>query len=104
MSYRLVDEERQLNLPTCTSRSLFAVPPGQIVSLLVDRALFNSCGEDLTYGSERSFYRVLHAHGQAHCRGKARLLQELRPVPRLRADGPDEVLTKSHQGIVVLIG
>ena len=82
VSYRLGDEERQLNLPTCTSRSLFAVPSGQIVSLLVDRALFNSCGEDFTYGSERSFYRVLHAHCQAHRRGKAQLPQKLRPVPR----------------------
>jgi transposase InsO family protein len=42
-------------------------------------------------GSERSFYRVLHAHGQLHRRGRARLPQEPRPVPRLRATGPNQV-------------
>jgi transposase InsO family protein len=53
------------------------------VPVLADRGLF--------IGSERSFYRVLHAHGQAHRRGRARLPQEARPVPRLRADGPNQV-------------
>ena len=42
-------------------------------------------------GSERSFYRVLHVHGQLNRRGRAQLLQEARPVPRLRADGPNQV-------------
>jgi len=42
-------------------------------------------------GSERSFYRVLHAHGQLHRRGRARSPQAARPVPRLRADGPNQV-------------
>ena len=42
-------------------------------------------------GSERSFYRVLHAHGQLHLRGRARLPQEARPIPSLRADGPYQV-------------
>jgi len=42
-------------------------------------------------GSERSFYRVLHAHGQLHRRGRARLPQEARPIPSLRADGPNQV-------------
>ncbi|WP_255094483.1 DDE-type integrase/transposase/recombinase [Synechococcus sp. J7-Johnson] len=41
--------------------------------------------------SERSFYRVLHALGQAHRRGWARPPQESRPVPRLRADGPNQL-------------
>jgi transposase InsO family protein len=39
-------------------------PPGQIVPILADQSLY--------IGSERSFYRVLHAHGQAHRRGRAR--------------------------------
>jgi len=36
-------------------------------------------------------YRVLHCHGQANRRGRARPPQEPRPVPRLRADGPNQV-------------
>jgi len=54
-----------------------------------DRVLFNSCGEGFVNVSERSFCRVLHAHGQAHRRERARLPQKLIPAPRLRADGPD---------------
>jgi transposase InsO family protein len=42
-------------------------------------------------GSERSFYRVLHAHGQAHRRGRARPPQEPRPVPQLEARGPNRL-------------
>ena len=42
-------------------------------------------------GSERSFYRVLHAHGQAQRRGRARSPQEPRAVPRLEAKGPNQV-------------
>jgi hypothetical protein len=34
---------------------------------------------------------VLHAHGQAHRRGRARPPQEPRPVPRLRAKGVNQV-------------
>jgi transposase InsO family protein len=40
--------------------------------------------------SEHSFYRVLLAHGQAHRRWRARPPQEPRPVPRLRAAGPNQ--------------
>ena len=49
--------------------------------------------QDLFIGSESSFYRVLHAHGQAHRRGRARAPQEPRPVPRLRADRPNAVMS-----------
>ena len=47
--------------------------------------------QSIYIGSERSFYRVLHAHGQLHRRGRARLPQEPMPVPRLRATGPNQV-------------
>ena len=57
--------------------------PGQIVPVLADRGLY--------IGSERSFYRVLHHHGQVHRRGRARPPQAPRPVPRLRASGPNQV-------------
>ena len=83
VSHRLSDEERQRILLTCNQPEFAALPPGQIVPVLADRGLY--------IGSERSFYRVLHAHGQAHRRGRARPPQELRTVPRLRADGPNQV-------------
>lgn len=38
-----------------------ALPPGQIVPILADQGRY--------IGSERSFYRVLDGHGQAHRRG-----------------------------------
>jgi len=83
VSHRLTDEERQRILLTCNEPEFAALPPGQIVPILADRGLY--------IGSERSFYRVLHAHGQAHRRGRARPPQEPRPVPRLEARGPNEV-------------
>ena len=83
VSHRLSDEERQRILLTCNQPEFAALPPGQIVPILADRGLY--------IGSERSFYRVLHAHGQAHRRGRARPPQEPRPVPRLEARGPNEV-------------
>ena len=75
VSHRLSAEERQRILLTCNEPEFAALPPGQIVQILADRVLF--------IGSERSFYRVLHCHGQPP--------QEPRPVPRLRADGPNHV-------------
>ena len=36
-------------------------------------------------GSESSFNRILYPHGQLHSRGRARLPQEPRPVPGIRA-------------------
>ena len=83
VSHRLTEEERQRILLTCNQPEFASLPPGQIVPILADRGLY--------IGSERSFYRVLHAHGQAHRRGRARPPQEPRPVPRLRADGPNQV-------------
>ena len=91
VSHRLSDEERQRILLTCNQSEFAALPPGQIVPILADRGIYNSSGEDCVYGSERSFYRVLHAHGQAHRRDRARPPQEPRPVPRLEARGPNEV-------------
>ncbi len=83
VSHRLSDEERQRILFTCNQPEFAALPPGQIVPILADRGLY--------IGSERSFYRVLHAHGQVHRRGRARPPQQPRPVPRLEARGPNEV-------------
>jgi transposase len=83
VAHRLSAEERQRILLTCNEPEFAALPPGQIVPILADRGRY--------IGSERSFYRVLHAHGQAHRRGRARPPQEPRPVPRLRAAGPNQV-------------
>jgi transposase InsO family protein len=82
VSHRLSEEERQRILLTCNQSEFAALPPGQIVPILADRGL--------SIGSERSFYRVLHDHGQAHRRGRARPPQQPRPVPRLEARGPNE--------------
>jgi putative transposase len=83
VSHRLSDEERQRILLTCNQSEFAALPPGQIVPALADRGVY--------IGSERSFYRVLHAHGQAHHRGRARPPQEPRPVPRLQARGANQL-------------
>ena len=47
---------------TCIQPKFSALPPGQVVHVLADRGLYNSSGGDFAYGSERSFYRVLHAN------------------------------------------
>ncbi len=83
VAHRLSEEERQRIQLSCNEPEFAALPPGQIVTVMADRGLY--------IGSERSFYRVLHAHGQAHRRGRARPPQERRPVPRLRASGPKQV-------------
>jgi len=57
VSHRLGDEVNQRILQTCNEPEFVALPPGQILPVLADRGLF--------IGSERSFCKVLHAHGQA---------------------------------------
>jgi len=81
--HRLSEEERQRILLTCNQPEYASLPPGQIVPALADQGLY--------IGSESSFYRVLHQAGQCNRRGRARLPQEPRSVPRLRADGPNQV-------------
>jgi hypothetical protein len=55
IDHRRSDEERQRILLTCNKPEFWALPPRQIVPVLADRGRY--------IGSERSFYRVLHAHG-----------------------------------------
>ena len=86
VAHRLSEEERQRILLTCNETEFAALPSGQIVPILADRGRY--------IGSERSIYRVLHAHGQAHRRRRARPPQEPRPVPRLRADGPKQLWSR----------
>ena len=83
VDHRLSVAERQRILLTCNQPQYAALPPGQIVPALADQGLY--------IGSESSFYRVLHAHGQVHRRGRARPPQEPRAVPRLKAAGANQV-------------
>ena len=83
VAHRLSEEERRRILLSCNEPEFAALPPGQIVPVMADRGLY--------VGSERSFSRVLHSHRQAHRHGRARPPQEPRPVPRLRAAGPNQV-------------
>ena len=81
IAHRLSEEERQRILLTCNQPEYAALPPGQIVPALAD--------QKLSIGSESSFYLVLHPAGQCNRRGRARLPQEPRSVPRLSADRPN---------------
>ena len=83
VSHRLNEEERQRILFTCNQPEFAALPPGQIVPILADRGLY--------VASERSFYRVLHAHSQVQRRGRARPPEAPRPVPRLEARAQNQV-------------
>jgi len=56
VAHRLSKEECQRILLIFNEPEFAALPPGQIVPVFEDRSLYT--------GSERSFYRVLHAHGQ----------------------------------------
>ena len=83
VAHRLSQQERQQILAVCNKPQYASLPPAQIVPALADR------GEYLA--SESSFYRVLHAHQQVQRRGRARPPQQPRPVPRRRADGPNQL-------------
>jgi hypothetical protein len=85
VSHCLSEEERQRILLTCNQPVYAELPPSQIVPALADQALY--------IGSESSFYRVLHQAGQCNRRGRARLPQEPRFVPGLRADRPNALLS-----------
>ena len=66
VAHRLSEEERQRILLTCNEPQYASLQPGQI-------------------------FPILAYQGQLHRRGRARLPQEPRPVPRLRATGPNQV-------------
>jgi hypothetical protein len=82
VSHRLSKEERPPHPAHLQLAEIRCAATGQILSIHTDRGLF--------IGSERSFYRVLHCHGQDNRRGRARPPQEPRPVPCLRAAGPNQ--------------
>jgi len=81
VGHRLSEDERQRILLICNQPEYASLPLEQIVPSLANQGLF--------IGSESSFYRVFYQAGQCHRRGRARLPQEPRSVPRLRADVPN---------------
>ena len=83
VAHRLSHKERQQILAVCNEPQYASLPPAQIVPALADQGEF--------LASESSFYRVLHAHQQVQHRGRARSPQQPRPVPRRRADGPNQL-------------
>lgn len=83
VAHRLSQQERQQILAVCNKPQYASLPPAQIVPALADQGAF--------LASESSFYRVLHAHQQVQRRGRARPPQQSRPVPRRRADGPNQL-------------
>lgn len=72
---RLSDEERAQVLQVCNEPRFASLPPSQIVPRLADEGVY--------LASESSFYRVLHAAGQQHHRG--------------RADAPSRKAPSSHE-------
>jgi len=82
VAHRLSEEERQEIMLTCNVPEFAALPPGQIVPVLANRVLY--------IGSERSFHRVLHAHGQVHRRGRALPPKQPRSMQRRRVSAPNQ--------------
>ena len=82
MTHRLSKEDRKMILLTYKEPEFATLTPGQMLLILGDRELY--------IGSERSFYRVLHAHGRIYRRRRARPPQESRPLRQLRAAGLNE--------------
>ncbi|MDR5898834.1 DDE-type integrase/transposase/recombinase [Halomonas vilamensis] len=70
--HTLTPEEHQHVLDICHRPAFVSLPPGQIVTRLLD--------EEVRYvASESSYYRILREHGEQHHRGRAR-------VPRPEGD------------------
>ena len=63
VSHRLSKEERQWILLACNQAQYASLPPGQIVPALADQGLCNSYGEAGGYGSQSSFFWMLHLEG-----------------------------------------
>ena len=79
---KLSEAEEQAIIDVCNSERFKSLPPSQIVPILTDE------GEYL--GSERTFYRVLHKHGQQHHRGRSAKPTRRRPTSYC-ATGPNQV-------------
>lgn len=81
-SNRLSEEERRQILQVCNEPRFASLPPSQIVPRLADEGRY--------LASEASFYRVLHAAGQQHHRGRA-AAPSRKPPTSHEATGPNQV-------------
>ncbi|MFC0280807.1 helix-turn-helix domain-containing protein [Falsigemmobacter intermedius] len=79
------DEECVEILSVCNSSEFASLPPSQIVPRLADQGRY--------IASESSFYRVIHAHGQQHHRGRSRAPRRLNPPTSYQATGPCQIWT-----------
>ena len=82
-SSKLTKQERERIIEVCNEPEFASLPPSQIVPRLADR------GEYIA--SESSFYRVLKAADQLHCRGRAKARQKPKVPTTHVAQAPNEV-------------
>ena len=80
---KLSPEECRKIVQTCNQPDYASLPPSQIVPKLADQGVY--------LASESSFYRVLHAAGQLHRRGRAQAPDAKRPPTTHVAHAPNEV-------------
>jgi putative transposase len=81
-AHKLNEAEREAIVAACNEPRFASLPPSQIVPRLADEGRY--------LASESSFYRVLHAAGQQHHRGRARAPQVREPASH-EATGPNQV-------------
>lgn len=81
-SNKLSECEQQAVLSTCMLPRFADLPPTQIVPILADEGTY--------LASESTFYRLLHAHGAQHARGRA-ARRSRKAAPAHVARAPNEV-------------
>ena len=82
---KLTLQERKCVLDICHRKEYASLPPGQIVPRLADQGQY--------IASESSFYRILHAAGEQHHRGRSRKPRKSIPPKGFCARGPNQVWT-----------
>jgi transposase InsO family protein len=82
---KLSAAERRPVLQRCHDPSFASLPPSQIVPRLADEGVY--------LASESTFYRVLHAAGEQHARGRSQPPRKPRSPSTHRASGPCRVWT-----------
>lgn len=79
---KLSEAERQAVLLAANRPDCIGLTPHELVPKLADEGVY--------LASESTFYRVLRAAGQSHCRGR-RTANKLRPATTHRATGSNQV-------------
>jgi len=80
---RLSEDEREAILEVCNRAQFQSLPPSQIVPRLADEGRY--------LASESSFYRVLRAANQVHCRGRAKSPRTVAKPEGYQASGPNQI-------------